>query len=70
MLANPSAAKKLFVKLDKQGLNLWYGFERAALEHLAEEAGFRQIRFATVFTIAKGTPEREYPVFLMIARRP
>lgn len=34
MLANPSAAKKLFVKLDKQGLNLWYGFERAALRVL------------------------------------
>ena len=46
------------------------GFERVALERLAGEAGFRQTRFATVFTIAKGTPEREYPVFLMIARRP
>ena len=31
MLGNPTAAKTLFTKLDKSGLNLWNGFERAAL---------------------------------------
>ena len=30
LLGNPTAAKKLFTKLDKQGLHLWNGFERAA----------------------------------------
>ena len=34
MLANPTAAKKLFITLDKQGLKLWNGFERAAVRVL------------------------------------
>ena len=35
----------------------------------AEAAGFREVRFSTVFRIAKGNPEREYPVFLMTAEK-
>ena len=45
------------------------GFDRATLALQAEQAGFRNPEFSTVFTIRKGTPEREYQVFLMIARK-
>ncbi len=47
------------------------GFDRADLSRRAAQAGFADIRFQTVFSIAKehesGT--RDYPVFLMTARR-
>ena len=43
------------------------GFERQALVELVTAAGFDTVRFSTVFRIQKGTPEKEYPVFLMIA---
>lgn len=43
------------------------GFERDFLARRTVAAGFCNIRFSTVFTIAKGTPLRDYPVFLMIA---
>lgn len=49
-----------------------HGFERADLSRRAARAGFSDIQFQTVFSIAKehenGT--RDYPVFLMTARRP
>lgn len=45
------------------------GFDRQDLARRAEAAGFRNIRFSTVFRIKKGSPEREYPVFLMIAEK-
>lgn len=45
------------------------GFDRTDLARRAEAAGFRNIRFSTVFTVRKGQPEREYPVFLMIAEK-
>lgn len=46
------------------------GFDRGDLARRAEQAGFRNIAFATVFTIRKGQPEKSYPVFLMTAERP
>lgn len=49
------------------------GFDREALQRQATEAGFRNIRFTTVFTIRKtvatGT-EKDFPVFLMVAEKP
>jgi hypothetical protein len=48
-----------------------HGFDRAELSRRAEQAGFTDPQFQTVFSIAKehtsGT--RDYPVFLMSARR-
>ena len=43
------------------------GFDRAALEALAREAGFTQIAFSTVFVMER--PERQFPVFLMTASK-
>ncbi len=45
------------------------GFERSALTRQLTAAGFTNIRFSTVFVIGKGTPQREYPVFLMVAEK-
>lgn len=48
-----------------------HGFDRVDLGRRAVKAGFDEVRFRTVFSIAKeqeaGT--RDYPVFLMTARR-
>lgn len=52
-------------------VDVHHGFDRADLSRHAAQAGFADIRFQTVFSIAKehesGT--RDYPVFLMTARR-
>jgi 2-polyprenyl-3-methyl-5-hydroxy-6-metoxy-1,4-benzoquinol methylase len=52
-------------------VDVHHGFDRADLGQRAAQAGFADIHFQTVFSIAKeresGT--REYPVFLMAARR-
>ncbi|MFN3544402.1 MAG: class I SAM-dependent methyltransferase [Thiobacillus sp.] len=52
-------------------VNVHHGFDRADLTRRAEHVGFGDVRFQTVFSIAKeresGT--RDYPVFLMSARR-
>src|SRR5512139_3947585 len=52
-------------------VDVHHGFDRADLARRAEQAGFADVRFQTVFSIAKeresGT--RDYPVFLMTARR-
>jgi ubiquinone/menaquinone biosynthesis C-methylase UbiE len=52
-------------------VDVHHGFDRAGLARRAEKAGFADVRFQTVFSIAKegesGT--RDYPVFLMTARR-
>jgi SAM-dependent methyltransferase len=47
------------------------GFERPALQALAEAAGFRGVRFATVYTIRKQVEgvQRQYPMFLLTAQR-
>lgn len=53
-------------------IDVHHGFDRAALAAKAERAGFRNIRFDTVFEIVKDTDggSRAYPVFLMTAERP
>ncbi len=45
------------------------GFDRHDLARRAEQAGFRNIGFSTVFEVRKGKPERGYPVFLMTAEK-
>lgn len=48
-----------------------HGFERPALQALAEAAGFAQVRFSTVYEIKKTSAggTRTYPLFLMTARK-
>jgi len=52
-------------------IDVHHGFDRADLSRRTEQAGFADVQFQTVFSIAKehesGT--RDYPVFLMTARR-
>ncbi len=56
---------------DRGGFDGHCGFERAALGALCEEAGFVDVRFVTAHTMVKESAgvKREYPVFLMTARR-
>ena len=48
-----------------------HGFARAALQALAEACGYTDVRFDTAYTVKKlrGDAPREYPVFLMVARK-
>ena len=48
-----------------------HGFEREELARRAQRAGFTQVRFDTVFVIRKeqGGSPRDYPVFLLTARK-
>ncbi|MDP1891535.1 MAG: methyltransferase domain-containing protein [Gemmatimonadaceae bacterium] len=48
-----------------------HGFDRAELVALTEQAGLEQSRVSTAFTIQKerGDAVREYPLFLLTARR-
>jgi ubiquinone/menaquinone biosynthesis C-methylase UbiE len=52
-------------------IDVHHGFDQADLSRRAAQAGFAEMQFQTVFSIAKthesGT--RDYPVFLMTARR-
>ena len=52
-------------------VDVHHGFDRDALAGLAQAAGFRDVRFRTVFEIVKPKEdgERAYPVFLMSATR-
>jgi len=52
-------------------VDVHHGFDQADLSRRAAQAGFADIRFQTVFSIAKelATGTRDYPVFLMTARR-
>lgn len=45
------------------------GFDRDALAQQATQAGFSSIEFSSVFTISKGTPAKDFPVFLMVAEK-
>jgi SAM-dependent methyltransferase len=45
------------------------GFDRDELARKASAAGFARIAFASVFTISKGAPPKDFPVFLMIAEK-
>ncbi|MBD3790310.1 MAG: class I SAM-dependent methyltransferase [Campylobacterales bacterium] len=44
-----------------------HGFDREALEVIAEKAGFKEIKFDTASTISK--PHRDFTVFLMTAKK-
>ncbi|MBS1228200.1 MAG: Methyltransferase type 12 [Proteobacteria bacterium] len=49
------------------------GFDRETLRRQASDAGFRNIRFTTVFTIRKAVAsggEKDFPVFLLVAEKP
>lgn len=52
-------------------VDVHHGFDQADLRQRAAQAGFADIQFQTVFTITKEreTGARDYPVFLMTARR-
>lgn len=52
-------------------VDVHHGFDRDALAGRATQAGFADVAFRTVFTISKTreTGTRDYPVFLMTARR-
>ncbi len=52
-------------------VDVHHGFDRGDLGRRAEQAGFSGIGFQTVFSIAKqqGDSTRDYPVFLLTARR-
>ena len=47
------------------------GFTRVELQKQVEEAGFEQVHFSTAYTIRKdvGGEEKEFPVFLLSARK-
>jgi ubiquinone/menaquinone biosynthesis C-methylase UbiE len=45
------------------------GFDRDSLAQQARNVGFRNTDFSSVFTISKGTPPKEFPVFLMVAEK-
>ncbi len=51
-------------------VDVHHGFDRADLTQCAIQAGFADVQFQTVFSIAKEreTGTRDYPVFLMTAR--
>jgi tRNA (cmo5U34)-methyltransferase len=44
-----------------------HGFDREVLQEIAEEVGFRDVRFDTASTIKK--PHRDFAVFLMTAKK-
>jgi 2-polyprenyl-3-methyl-5-hydroxy-6-metoxy-1,4-benzoquinol methylase len=52
-------------------VDVHHGFDRADLGRRAARAGFAEVHFQTVFSIAKEreTGTQDYPVFLMAARR-
>lgn len=52
-------------------IDVHHGFDRTDLSRRAAQAGFTDMQFQTVFSIAKEreTGARDYPVFLMTARR-
>jgi len=48
------------------------GFDRAGLQRQVEKAGFRDLNFTTVHVITRRVDgiEKEFPLFLMVARKP
>jgi len=49
-----------------EGVDVHHGFDRGALGHLIEAAGFHDVVFDTCFELRRG--ETVYPVFLVTAR--
>lgn len=47
-----------------------FGFERAALAAQAEAAGFVEVRFVTAYSVHKEETGQDYPIFLLLARKP
>ena len=45
------------------------GFDREELAQKARDAGFTNITFSSVFSISKGSPPKDFPVFLMVAEK-
>jgi 2-polyprenyl-3-methyl-5-hydroxy-6-metoxy-1,4-benzoquinol methylase len=54
---------------DAQGV-MHHGFERISLHAQAELVGFRHVEFNTAHSIHKAETQRDYPIFLMTARKP
>ncbi len=54
---------------DAQGV-MHPGFERGDLQAQAELVGFCDVQFSTAHTIHKSENQRDYPIFLMTARKP
>lgn len=56
---------------DDDETDVHLGFARDALQTLAEACGYDQVRFCTAYTVKKlrGGVLRDYPVFLMTARK-
>lgn len=57
---------------DDPSLKVHHGFDRGELTAILEGLGLEEIAFATPWVMRKETPdgEREYPLFLLTARRP
>lgn len=57
---------------DHHTTDVHHGFDRTELVALTERAGLEQVRVRTAFTMRKekGDGVREYPLFLLTARRP
>ncbi len=45
------------------------GFDRDELAQKAARAGFANITFSSAFNISKGSPPKDFPVFLMVAEK-
>ena len=45
------------------------GFDREELAQKARQAGFANVGFSTVFSIGKGDPPKDFPIFLMVAEK-
>jgi len=46
------------------------GFDREKLVQKARNARFTNVTFSSVFSIRKGLPAKDFPVFLMVAKKP
>lgn len=45
-----------------------FGFDRARLKEIIQNAGWNDVRFETVHTVQRAESGRDYPIFLCIAR--
>lgn len=71
-IADLDSEPGLFHSTEALGTVHHHGFDRGQLKQRLERAGFHEVRDVTVHTIRKpvgGGQERDFPVFLMTARR-